>query len=104
MNTILQSIFKGKTKIVPFLVGVFCVSTMLLMASCGERKKEVSRAEMELSASKEMTVYVCTGHTATTFHASPNCRGLSRCKGEVIGVSSATARQEMGRRSCRICY
>lgn len=58
MNTNLQSIFKEKTKIVPFLVGVFCVSTILLMASCGERKKAVSRAEMDLVENKGKTVYV----------------------------------------------
>ncbi|MEG1540265.1 MAG: hypothetical protein RR383_10005 [Muribaculaceae bacterium] len=28
-------------------------------------------------SSKETTVYICTGHKATRYHSSSNCRGLN---------------------------
>ncbi|WP_314824436.1 hypothetical protein [Porphyromonas endodontalis] len=47
-------------------------------------------------------VYICTGGSATKYHSPPNCRGLNRCKGDVIKISIKDARNQ-GRTACKIC-
>ena len=48
-------------------------------------------------------VYVCTGPTAYAYHIDRNCRGLSRCSGEIRCVSYADA-LSMGRtKACGWC-
>lgn len=49
------------------------------------------------------SVYICTGETSTKYHNNPECRGLSRCSGEVEEVSEEEA-EDMGRTPCKICY
>lgn len=48
-------------------------------------------------------VYICTGETSTKYHCAPDCRGLSRCSGEVEEVTEGEA-EDMGRTPCKICY
>lgn len=60
------------------------LSIILLMTSCGG-------------------VYVCTGPTATRYHKSSTCNGLSRCSGSINKISVEEAESE-GRTPCKICY
>lgn len=48
-------------------------------------------------------VYICTGETSTKYHSDPDCKGLSRCSGEIEEVSEEEA-DDMGRTPCKICY
>ena len=48
-------------------------------------------------------VYVCTGKSATTYHKTNKCRGLSRCSGDIKQVTIEKAKS-MNRRACKICY
>lgn len=48
-------------------------------------------------------VYICTGETSTKFHCNRDCKGLSRCSGEIEEVSEEEA-EDMGRTPCKICY
>lgn len=52
---------------------------------------------------QQAKVYICTGSSATTYHASKNCRGLSSCKGSIKEVTKDEA-ISMKRRPCKICY
>lgn len=49
------------------------------------------------------TVYVCTGGYAKRYHATEHCRGLMRCRGDVVEMSIEEA-EESGKTSCKICY
>lgn len=49
------------------------------------------------------TVYICTGKSATTYHKTNKCRGLSRCSGDIKQVTIDKAKS-MNRRACKICY
>lgn len=51
----------------------------------------------------DSNVYICTGETSTKYHSDPDCRGLSRCSGEIEEVSEEEA-EDMGRTPCKICY
>ena len=48
-------------------------------------------------------VYICTGPYATSYHKTPNCKGLDRCSGEVKEIDAAEA-ADMGRHKCGFCY
>jgi hypothetical protein len=48
-------------------------------------------------------VYLCEGPRSTVYHASPNCRGLSRCSTKIYKVTLAEA-IKMNRRPCKIEY
>ena len=48
-------------------------------------------------------VYICTGGSATRYHASKNCKGLSNCGGAIREVTIEQA-EKMGRTPCKICY
>lgn len=51
----------------------------------------------------ETIVYICTGKSATKYHSSRNCNGLSSCKGSVIAINITKAKRE-GRTACKLCY
>ena len=61
---------------------------------------EIKKESTEL---EEESVYICTGETSTKYHCDPDCRGLSRCSGEIEEVSEEEA-ENMGRTPCKICY
>lgn len=80
------------------LLFVMCILT--LVAGCGGSKDK----ERDKTAEKsEKMVYICTGGSSERYHASDDCRGLCRCKGDIKGVTMAEA-QDMGRTPCKICY
>ena len=49
------------------------------------------------------SVYICNGETSTKYHCDPDCKGLSRCSGEIEEISEEEA-EDMGRTPCNICY
>jgi hypothetical protein len=49
------------------------------------------------------SVYLCEGPYSKVYHASPNCRGLSRCSTKIYKVSLAEAIKQ-DRRPCKIEY
>lgn len=51
----------------------------------------------------DSNVYICTGESSTKYHSDPDCRGLSRCSGEIEEISEEEA-EDMGRTPCKICY
>ena len=55
------------------------------------------------SKDESESVYICTGETSTKYHSDPDCRGLSRCSGEIEEVSEEEA-EDMGRTPCKICH
>ena len=67
--------------IVPFLLAVSA-------SSCG---------------SSDGCVYICTGPYSKTYHKTADCMGLSRCSGDIEGITESEAIDE-GRRKCRLCY
>lgn len=48
-------------------------------------------------------VYVCEGPRSEVYHASENCRGLSRCSTKIYKVTLEEA-IKMNRRPCKIEY
>lgn len=62
-------------------------------------KKETRQLKNETTPS----VYICTGETSTKYHCDPDCKGLSRCSGEIEEISEEEA-EDMGRTPCKICY
>ena len=58
---------------------------------------------MEVTIYQRIMLILCTGETSTKYHSDPDCRGLSRCSGEIEEVSEEEA-EDMGRTPCKICY
>ena len=56
-----------------------------------------------LEVVEDEIVFICTGPSAKTYHRTNDCRGLSRCSGDIEEVSLDEA-EDMERRACRICY
>lgn len=46
------------------------------------------------------TVYICSDSTATKYHLSKNCRALSRCNKEILGVTISEAESKYHRSIC----
>lgn len=73
--------------------------TITLVACGGSKDKERDKT----AEKSEKIVYICTGGSSERYHASDDCRGLCRCKGDIKGITMAEA-QDMGRTPCKICY
>lgn len=69
----------------------------------GEEKPSKTESDIESYDNNDESVYICTGETSTKYHSDPDCRGLSRCSGEIEEVSEEEA-EDMGRTPCKICY
>lgn len=69
----------------------------------GEEKPSKTENDIESYGSTGESVYICTGESSTKYHSDPDCRGLSRCSGEIEEVSEEEA-DDMGRTPCKICY
>lgn len=95
---------------------LYIIMVAALLASCGSKNagRGVENnamsantatliAEEEEETADGSMVYVCNGPTARTYHATPNCRGLSRCSGDVVEVREDEAVGELQRRPCKIC-
>ena len=50
----------------------------------------------------DQVVYYCNSGNRVKYHASPNCRGLSRCGASVVPMGLAAAQQSMD--PCKWCY
>ena len=48
-------------------------------------------------------VYVCDSSTSVAYHSKNDCRGLKKCKHEVIYITKPEAVKK-GKRACKICY
>lgn len=48
-------------------------------------------------------VYICTGPYSKAYHKTSDCMGLSRCSGDIEGITEDEAIDE-GRHKCRFCY
>lgn len=81
----------------------------ILMASCSSSSKKSADVEPEKkesavrSADSSGNVYICTGGSSKRYHCDRDCKGLSRCSGEIEEVSEEEA-EDMGRTPCKICY
>lgn len=79
------------------------------MVSCSSSSKKPVDIEPEKkeSAAKSAdygdNVYICTGGSSKRYHCDPDCKGLSRCSGEIEEISEEEA-EDMGRTPCKICY
>lgn len=71
----------------------------ITLVACGGKDKERDKT----AEKSEKIVYICTGGSSERYHASDDCRGLCRCKGDIKGITMAEA-QDMGRTPCKICY
>lgn len=82
---------------------------IILMASCSSSSKKSVDVEPEKKESVAKpagysdNVYICTGSSSKRYHCDPDCKGLSRCSGEIEEVSEEEA-EDMGRTPCKICY
>lgn len=84
---------------------------IILMASCrGSSKKSADSepAKVEKGATQKLAVpsgivYICTGSSSKRYHCDRDCKGLSRCSGEIEEVTEEEA-EDMGRTPCKICY
>lgn len=82
---------------------------IILMASCSSSSKKSAEVEPEKkdsvvkSAGSGDNVYICTGGSSRRCHCDPDCKGLSRCSGEIEEISEEEA-EDMGRTPCKICY
>lgn len=89
-----------------YLVLYFAI---ILMASCSGSSKKSADVESEKkesvvkSAGYSYNVYICTGSSSKRYHCDPDCKGLSRCSGEIEEISEEEA-EDMGRTPCKICY
>ena len=45
-------------------------------------------------------VYICDSQASVAYHIDRNCRGLARCKHDILKVSRTDAIQKYGRRLC----
>lgn len=82
---------------------------IILMVSCSSSSKKPDDVEPEKkeSAVKSVdygdNVYICTGGSSKRYHCDHDCKGLSRCSGEIEEVNEEEA-EDMGRTPCKICY
>ena len=83
--------------------------TIILMTSCSSSSKKsadvepVKKESAVKSADSGGNVFVCTGGSSKRYHCDRDCKGLSRCSGEIEELSEEEA-EDMGRTPCKICY
>ena len=61
-----------------------------------------SAANSSITTSETAYVYICTGSSATKYHAKATCRGMNNCRGKVVKISVEDAKGQ-GRTPCSIC-
>lgn len=54
-------------------------------------------------ATSNKRVYICTGPYSRAYHKNSECIGLSRCSGDIEGITEDEAIDE-GRHKCHFCY
>ncbi len=108
-----------KKLLLTFMI-VIAATTVFAATTNDSRDKQSSRAKTETTIAdtkadisadtshdnsntpQSTTVYICTGKSATKYHARTNCRGLNNCSGEIKAVSREQA-IKMNRTACKIC-
>lgn len=58
--------------------------------------------ESDTQDTNDRMVYICTGKSSKRYHATPKCKGLDNCRGEIVKVTVQKAKS-MGRTPCRLC-
>jgi hypothetical protein len=76
-------------------IGLSVLVSVLLLTSFTPAHKAAVKAPVY--------VYLCEGPASKVYHASPDCRGLSRCSTKIYKVTLEEA-VKMGRRPCKIEY
>jgi len=107
-------------KLLLTLMLAIAATTVFAATTNDSRDKQSSRAKTETTVTdnkadisvdagrgdnntpQSTTVYICTGKSATKYHARKNCRGLNNCSGEIKAVSREQA-IKMNRTACKIC-
>ena len=87
------------------------VFAILLMESCSSSSKksaDIEQNKIEKGTAPKYavpsgSVYICTGGSSKRYHCDRDCKGLSRCSGEIEEVTEEEA-EDMGRTPCKICY
>lgn len=49
-------------------------------------------------------VYICVSSSASVYHQTRECRGLSNCTHTIKAVTENEAVNDYARRKCRVCY
>ena len=83
----------------------------LALCSCNNSETKESQLDREYTETTEEyteeyaedMVYVCTGGSARRYHNEPDCRGLSRCQGDIEEMTIEEAEDD-GKTPCKICY
>ena len=89
MRKIFGRIIMKRTILVCALIGLLC--------SCwGNHSRQTKHPVNEAG------VFVCAGRTAKRYHSVDDCKGLSRCSGEILEMTLEEA-EEMGKTPCRMC-
>lgn len=73
------------------LTGAICLS------SCGGGKIKQTKHKVNKDC-----VYVCSGKNSKRYHSVDDCKGLSRCGGEILEMTIDEA-EGHGRTPCRMC-
>ena len=79
------------------------------MVSCSSSSKKYADVEPDKKESAVKSdgysdnVYICTGGSSKRYHCDRDCKGLSRCSGEIEEISEEEA-EDMERTPCKICY
>jgi len=80
-----------------FIVLAFMIAAHLSCSLSASENKDAPNKR------KSENVYVCIGKSATRYHNTYYCRGLSNCRADIEEVSVAEAKRK-GRTPCKICY
>lgn len=82
------------------------VVLLLLLYSCGgnneHRVEGLADFQENVELADEGMVYVCTGKYSRAYHYDRHCKGLEKCKKQVIVISEQEA-EANGRHLCRYC-
>ncbi len=81
------------------------IYTLLLLGSLAfvaPNTRPSSRNSSFVSAQDTVTVLMCTGSSAYTYH-NRVCDGLLKCKADQVRVKLTEAR-DLGRNACRFCF
>ena len=49
-------------------------------------------------------VFICVSTTVKVYHSAQDCKGLGACTHTIKKVTLSEAKNEYGRRTCKVCY
>lgn len=56
------------------------------------------------NVNKEVKVYICDSENSYAYHSNSSCRGINRCKSQILEVTKSDAINTYNRKACKICY